>query len=228
MVNKYEEVDKYFIEKLVEEEDYLKKALLNNKINGLPPHDVSPSQGQFLKLLTKISKTKRILEIGTLGGYSTLWFASGLPKDGTVITLEFSDLHSQVAQENFDNSPFSGKIELLYGSAAESLTKLIAMGSEPFDLIFIDADKGNNPLYLNLCMKLSKPGTIIIGDNVVRDGAILEKNSEDERVIGIQKFLDIMSNSEHMVSTAVETVGIKGYDGFTMSLVTSIKKIKDI
>lgn len=220
-MSKYADVDQYFTELLINEEKLQKELLSNNSKYGLPPHDVSPSQGKFLSLLTKISKAERILEIGTLGGYSTLWFADALPDHGKIITLEYSSHHAKVATENFSQSPFLQKIELIEGPASESLKDLINRNSQPFDLIFIDADKENNPNYLELSLKLAKIGTIIIGDNIVRNGDVLDKNSNDNRVIGVQSFLKALSDSPHLDSTALETVGIKGYDGFSLSLVTS-------
>lgn len=218
----YAEVDHYFTEQFISEKTFLKELLANNSKHGLPPHDVSPSQGKFLALLTKIAKAKRILEIGTLGGYSTLWFAEALPTDGRIITLEYSNLHAKVANENFKNSPFQQKIDLIEGAASASLQHLIDENVEPFDLIFIDADKENNPVYLDLSLKLAKIGTIIIGDNIVRDGAVIDKYSQDKRVIGIQAFLKALADSPYLDSTALETVGMKGYDGFSLSIVHSI------
>lgn len=218
----YQAVDNYFSDQLVKEDPALKDLLEHNLKEGLPAHDVSPSQGKFLALLTKIAKADRVLEIGTLGGYSTLWFASALPAHGKVITLEYSEHHAHVARANFKNSPFAHKIKLIEGAAADTLQHLINDQTVPFDLIFIDADKENNSLYLGLSLQLAKVGTIIIGDNVVRDGQVLDENSPDSRVQGVRRFVSDLATSPYLDSTAIETIGIKGYDGFTISLVNSI------
>lgn len=217
----YQDVDRYFTDQLVKEDPSLKELLAHNLKEGLPAHDVSPSQGKFLALLTKIAKAERVLEIGTLGGYSTLWFASALPIHGKIVTLEYSAQHARVARDHFKNNPLAHKIELIEGAAADTLQHLIDRHTEPFDLIFIDADKENNSLYLELGLQLAKVGTIIIGDNVVRHGEVLNEDSPDGRVQGVRSFIHDLSTSPHLDSTALETVGLKGYDGFTISLVNS-------
>ncbi len=212
-------VDAYFIDKLIEKEAIFDQVLANNQKHGLPPHDVSPSQGKFLYLLSKIAKAQRILEIGTLGGYSTIWFAKALPQNGKIISLEFDQTHVKVAQENTKLAGFSDKIDIIVGPAAESLAQLVNENSLPFDLIFIDADKENNPLYLKYAQQLAKSGTIIIGDNVVRNGEVLSTESNDGRILGVRQFVDELATNQKLTSTAIETVGVKGYDGFTISIV---------
>ncbi|MGM0219788.1 hypothetical protein IGI43_002937 [Enterococcus sp. AZ126] len=212
-------VDDYFIEKLVENDPVFDQILANNQKHQLPPHDVSPSQGKFLYLLAKIKGAKRILEIGTLGGYSTLWFAKALDNDGQVISLEYDKKHAEVAQENLDFAGVSNRTTIIVGTASDSLKKMVHTQTAPFDLIFIDADKENNSVYLQYALQLSTPGTIIIGDNVVRDGAILDSSSSDGRVLGVRSFVDDLATSKTLTSTAIETVGVKGYDGFTISIV---------
>lgn len=212
-------VDDYFIEKLVENDPVFDQILANNQKHQLPPHDVSPSQGKFLYLLAKIKGAKRILEIGTLGGYSTLWFAKALGNDGQVISLEYDKKHAEVAQENLDFAGVSNRTTIIVGTASNSLKKMVQTQTAPFDLIFIDADKENNSVYLQYALQLSTPGTIIIGDNVVRDGAILDSSSSDGRVLGVRSFVDDLATSKTLTSTAIETVGVKGYDGFTISIV---------
>lgn len=212
-------VDAYFIDKLIEKEAIFDQVLANNQKHGLPPHDVSPSQGKFLYLLSKIAKAQRILEIGTLGGYSTIWFAKALPQNGKIISLEFDQTHTKVAQENTKLAGFSDKIDIIVGPAAESLAQLVNENSLPFDLIFIDADKENNPLYLKYAQQLAKSGTIIIGDNVVRNGEVLSTESNDGRILGVRQFVDELATNQKLTSTAIETVGVKGYDGFTISIV---------
>ncbi|ALS01534.1 methyltransferase [Enterococcus silesiacus] len=212
-------VDGYFIEKLVENDPIFDQILANNQKHQLPPHDVSPSQGKFLYLLTKIKSANRILEIGTLGGYSTLWFAKAIGNDGQVISLEYDKKHAEVASENLTIAGVSDKTTILVGAASDSLEKMVQAQTPAFDLIFIDADKENNSVYLNYALKLARPGTIIIGDNVVRDGAVIDQNSSDGRVIGVRSFVDDLASLPNLTSTAIETVGIKGYDGFTISIV---------
>ena len=212
-------VDAYFIDKLIEKEAIFDQVLANNQKHGLPPHDVSPSQGKFLYLLSKIAKAQRILEIGTLGGYSTIWFAKALPQNGKIISLEFDQTHAKVAQENTKLAGFSDEIDIIVGPAAESLAQLVNENSLPFDLIFIDADKENNPLYLKYAQQLAKSGTITIGDNVVRNGEVLSTESNDGRILGVRQFVDELATNQKLTSTAIETVGVKGYDGFTISIV---------
>lgn len=212
-------VDAYFIDKLIEKEAIFDQVLANNQKHGLPPHDVSPSQGKFLYLLSKIAKAQRILEIGTLCGYSTIWFAKALPQNGKIISLEFDQTHAKVAQENTKLAGFSDEIDIIVGPAAESLAQLVNENSLPFDLIFIDADKENNPLYLKYAQQLAKSGTIIIGDNVVRNGEVLSTESNDGRILGVRQFVDELATNQKLTSTAIETVGVKGYDGFTISIV---------
>lgn len=217
--NLFAAVDNYFIEKLVEKDSIFDQILSNNQKHHLPPHDVSPSQGKFLYLLAKIKGTKRILEIGTLGGYSTVWFAKALDADGQVISLEYNKKHADVAIENLMLANVSDKTTILVGPASTHLEQMVQEQVSPFDLIFIDADKENNSVYLHYALQLSMPGTIIIGDNVVRDGAVLDAQSTDGRVIGVRSFVDDLSTSAKLTSTAIETVGVKGYDGFTISIV---------
>lgn len=212
-------VDAYFIDKLIEKEAIFDQVLANNQKHGLPPHDVSPSQGKFLYLLSKVAKAQRILEIGTLGGYSTIWFAKALPQNGKIISLEFDQTHAKVAQENTKLAGFSDEVDIIVGPAAESLAQLVNENSLPFDLIFIDADKENNPLYLKYAQQLAKSGTIIIGDNVVRNGEVLSTESNDGRILGVRQFVDELATNQKLTSTAIETVGVKGYDGFTISIV---------
>lgn len=219
MDKKFAEVDNFFISKLVSNDKVLDKILENNSNKGLPAHDVSASQGQFLYLMSKMNKTKRILEIGTLGGYSTYWFAKSLPEDGHILSLEYNQLNAEVAAENLELAGVTEKTEIRVGLAADTLADLIEENVDSFDLIFIDADKENNSVYLKLALKLSHSGTVIIGDNIVRDGEIINEESTDTSVKGSQSFIDDLSRLENITSTAIETIGVKGYDGFTISLV---------
>lgn len=219
MSNTFSEVDNYFIEKFVGPDKVLENVLENNEKNKLPAIDVSPSEGKLLYLLTKMNKAKRILEIGTLGGYSTIWFARALPDDGIIFSLEFNEHHAKVARENIDNAGFSHCTNIIVGAAIDSMQTLIANDTEPFDLIFIDADKQNNPHYLDLSLQLSKPGTVIIGDNVVRGGDVINTESTNEGTRGVQKFNEQLAKTANVESIGFQTVGIKGHDGITLSIV---------
>ncbi|MDN4074149.1 O-methyltransferase [Fictibacillus terranigra] len=219
MEETWSNVDAYFNSKLHGADpdmDYILKA---NSEAGLPSIDVSPSQGKFLYLLAKLRGAKHILEIGTLGGYSSIWMARALPEDGKLITLEYSEKHAKVARENIRKAGLDEKIEVIVGPALESLPTLIGKGYSSFDLIFIDADKPNNPHYLKWALQLSKPGTLIIGDNVVRNGKVVEENSQDSSVQGSRALLDLLSTEPKIEATAMQTVGSKGYDGFVFGIV---------
>jgi predicted O-methyltransferase YrrM len=218
-MDKWEKNDLYIIENLIKEDDGLINALETSKINNLPDAEVSSAQGMFLYLIARIKNTKRILELGTLGGYSTIWLAKAVPDDGIVLSVEYVKTHADVAEKNIAYAGLSNKIKVLHGSAADVLNKMIADKEEPFDMIFIDADKPNYPIYLELSLKLSKPGTVIYGDNVVRDGELCNENNPDEKVIGVRNFVENLGKLDVIESTALQTVGIKGYDGFTLSIV---------
>ena len=212
-------VDSYFVEKLAPSDDALDKALEANLAAALPPHDVSPLQGKFLALLAKLVAAKRVLEIGTLGGYSTIWLARAMPDDGKVTSLELSPEFAAVARANLDRAGVADRVNVLVGPALESLARLHSEGVDPFDLIFIDADKPSNPKYLEWALRLARPGTLIIGDNVVRDGAVIDAACSDERVQGVRAFTDLLAFTPRVFSTALQTVGLKGWDGMTISLV---------
>jgi len=207
-------VDDYLEQKFNLGDEILDASLKNNFENNLPAHDVSPLQGQFLAIISRAMNAKRILEIGTLGGYSTIFFARALPKDGKIISLEIDAHHAKAAKENLEAAGQMQKCEIIIGEAKNSLAQLISKNEAPFDLIFIDADKPNNPIYLELALKLSHKGTLIIGDNVIRNGAIIEENSNDDKVIGIRKFFDMIEENKNLSATALQTIGIKGWDGF--------------
>jgi len=211
--------DLYLAEHLAEEDNALKNALSKSRGNNLPEWEVSATQGKFLYLLAKIKNAKRILEIGTLGGYSTIWLARAIPDDGVVVSLEYEELYANVSRKNIEYANLAHKVKIIHGAALESMNKMIAENEEPFDMIFIDADKPNNPNYLKLSLELSKSGTIIYGDNVIRDGQLCNTASNDENVIGVRQFITDMGISDKLESSALQTVGIKGYDGFTISVV---------
>ena len=188
---------------------------------GLPPHNVSPNQGKLLYLLPLIQKAGTILEIGTLGGYSTIWLARALSAGGRLITLEADPKHAEVAKANLMMAGLSHIVDLRLGLALDTLPQLQAEGYNSFDLIFIDADKSNNPSYLAWALTLSHAGSLIIADNVVRNRAMLDPNSADASTRGAQRFYEILAAEPRVTATAIQTVGSKGYDGFAMALVTA-------
>lgn len=208
-------VDDYFADLLAPSDAHLRTALIENNASGLPAHDVSATQGKMLALFARMVGAKRILEIGTLGAYSTIWMARALPAEGKVVTIEFSEKHAEVARRNIDRAGLSEVIDLHVGKALDILPTLTA----PFDMIFIDADKPNNPNYIRWALKLSRIGTVIIGDNVVRGGAVSDPNSDDANVKGVREFLEIIANEPRLDATAIQTVGEKGWDGFSLALV---------
>ena len=214
-------VDNYISENLVHPDQALNDTVQANTSAGLPSIDVAPNQGKLLYLLARIQRATRILEIGTLGGYSTIWLARALPSDGKLITLELDPTHANVAAANIQRAGLASLVDLRIGPALDSLARLHAEKPDPFDLIFLDADKPNNPNYLEWAIKLSRPGTIIIGDNVIRDGEILDPNHTDPRVIGTRTFLDRLGSHPRLDATALQTVGSKGCDGFALALVKS-------
>jgi predicted O-methyltransferase YrrM len=194
-------------------------VLERNRAHGLPAIDVSPLQGRFLNLVVRMCGARRVLEIGTLGGYSTIWIARALPAGGKVVTLELESTHAAVARENFATAGVSDKIDLHVGPALSSLERLGGDGFGPFDLVFIDADKPNNKSYLDWAMRLARSGTIIVCDNVIRDGAVIEAGSKDPNVQGARDVFSFFGHQETLQATALQTVGEKGYDGFAIAIV---------
>jgi predicted O-methyltransferase YrrM len=215
----WDAVDAYFTKSLVAPDAALDAALKANAEAGLPSIDVAPNQGKFLHLLALAKGARRILEIGTLGGYSTIWLARALPAGGCLVTLEVSPKHAQVARANLDRAGLAGVVEIRVGAAADSLAQLHREGAEPFDMIFIDADKPGNPVYLGWALKLAKVGTLIVTDNVVREGTIADAASEDPGVVGTRAMFEMMAAEPRLSATAIQTVGSKGYDGFALAVV---------
>jgi len=213
------DVDHYLVDTLQLSDAVLDATMAANTAANLPAIDVSPTQGSMLHLFARMVNARRILEIGTLGGFSTINMARALPQDGKLITLEFEPLHAKVAGANIAHAGLAAVVEIRVGPALESLPKLIAEGAGPFDLIFIDADKPNNPHYLDFALKLSHPGTLIVCDNIIREGEILDAQSPDDRVQGQRKLLEAMAANPRLTTTAIQTVGSKGYDGFAMAIV---------
>jgi predicted O-methyltransferase YrrM len=217
----WSEVDRYIGEQLVAEDSALAAAVTASIAAGLPPIAVSPAQGKLLHLLARIHGARRVLELGTLGGYSTIWLARALPADGRLVTLELEARYAEVAVASIDRAGVGGLVEVRVGPALDSLHALAAEGGEPFDLIFIDADKKNIPGYLGWALKLARVGTVILTDNVVREGAILDPASADPDVQGVRAMFDLMANEPRLSATAIQTVGSKGYDGFAIAVVVS-------
>jgi predicted O-methyltransferase YrrM len=212
-------VDEYLVSQLLPDDVFLDEALAHSNAAGLPPIAVAPNQGKLLELLARIQRSRRILEIGTLGGYSSIWLARSLPHDGTLLTLELEEKHAKVARENIERAGFGSVVEVRVGPAADSLRTLIDEGTEPFDFVFIDANKEDYPEYLELSVQLSRAGTVIVADNIVRNGEVANAKSEDELVQGVQKFIAAASSHARLDGTAVQTVGAKGYDGFALLIV---------
>jgi predicted O-methyltransferase YrrM len=212
-------VDQYINDQLVPSDPVLDAALDACTAAELPAISVTPSLGKLLQLLARLVDAKNILEIGTLGGYSTIWLARALPAGGRVITLEADAKHAKVACKNIARAGLADVVELREGKALDTLPELAAEGLEAFDLIFIDADKSNNPHYFDWALRLSHKGTLIIVDNVVRDGAVIEADSTDPNIQGVRRLFEILAAEPRVVSTALQTVGSKGYDGFVIALV---------
>jgi predicted O-methyltransferase YrrM len=212
-------VDDYLVTLLSPPDEALTAALVDSDAAGLPSIAVAPNQGKMLELLAKATGAQRILEIGTLGGYSTISLARALGVDGALITLELEDKHALVARANIERAGLGDVVTVRVGPAADSLRSLVAQEEETFDFIFIDADKEGYPEYLELSLALAHPGTLIVADNVVRDGEVANPDSTDERVRGVRLFLELAAADPRVSATAVQTVGSKGYDGFALLLV---------
>jgi predicted O-methyltransferase YrrM len=214
-------VDDYFTSLILQPDTVLDNALQASVKASLPAINVTPTQGKLLHLLARIHHARTILEIGTLGGYSTIWLARALPSDGELVTLELEPKNAEVALSNITQAGLDHIVEIRIGRAVETLVKLETEGHGPFDMIFIDADKPSNPEYFAWALKFSRPGSVIIIDNVVRDGKVADPNSEDPSVRGVQRVMEIISAEPRVSCTAIQTVGGKGYDGFAIALVLS-------
>lgn len=215
------DVDRYFSAALLAPDPDLAQTLEANAAAGLPPHDVSPLQGKLLQLLVQIQGARTILEIGTLGGYSTLCMAKVLPRDGRIVTLEADPRHAEVARANLRRAGCADRVDLRVGRALDTLPRLEAERAGPFDLFFIDADKPSNPDYLAWALRLARPGSVIIADNVVRDGHVIDPASTNASVAGVRRFMELLAAEPRVNATAVQTVGVKGYDGFVIGRVTA-------
>jgi predicted O-methyltransferase YrrM len=212
-------VDAYMTGQLLPADPALEEAIKSSAAAGLPSIAVSPAQGKLLYLLARMIKARRILEIGTLGAYSTIWLARALPADGRMITLEYEARHATVARSNLARAGLSDKVEVIVGPALETLPQLESSDRGPFDLFFIDADKPATADYFAWSMKLSRPGSVIVVDNVVRKGAVTNTNSTDEDVQGVQRCLAMMAREPRIDATVIQSVGTKGYDGLAIGIV---------
>jgi predicted O-methyltransferase YrrM len=216
---KWTEVDRYFVDLLVPADAALEEALRASVVAGLPAINVAPNQGKLLQILAQVHGARKILEVGTLGGYSTIWLARALPVGGRLITLEADPVHAEVARANLARAGFSGVVEVRLGRASDTLPQIAAEGLGPFDFIFIDADKVGYPEYFGWALKLSRKGTVIIADNVVRNGAVSDPASADASVQGVRRFNQLLAAERRVSATAIQTVGSKGYDGFAIAVV---------
>jgi predicted O-methyltransferase YrrM len=212
-------VDHYITNTIVMPDESLRAALKRSEDAGLPAISVSPGQGKLLMQLAMIRGAKNVLEIGTLGGYSTIWLARGMAPGGKLITLEAEKRHADVARKNLDDAGVGAIVEIILGSALQSLPKLEKQGRGPFDLIFVDADKSSLPEYFQWAMKLSRSGSVIVIDNVVRKGEVLDTSGRDASVAGVRRMNELIAAEERACATTIQTVGHKGYDGFTMVVV---------
>ncbi|GHE67703.1 O-methyltransferase [Streptomyces thermocarboxydus] len=216
-------VDDYFTERLLgdDPDDALTAALRDSDAAGLPPIAVSPLQGKLLQLLARIQGARRVLEIGTLGGYSTIWLGRALPADGHLVTLEYDPRHAEVAVRNIARAGLAEQVEVRVGPALESLPKLADEQPPPFDLVFIDADKANNPHYVEWALRLTAAGSLIVLDNVVRGGRVADPDNTDPDVLGTRAALEMFGTHPRLDATAVQTVGVKDHDGFALARVVS-------
>jgi len=212
-------VDAYFEEKLLPADPILKEALRASAAAGLPEIQVSPNQGMLLHLLAKAQGSRRILEVGTLGGYSTIWLARALPSDGRLVTLELNPVHAHVARANLARAGLQDKVEIRLGPAIDSFSTLVAEKWGPFDLAFIDADKPNTPAYFDWSLKLARSGSLIVVDNVVRRGELANASSTDPNVQGMRRLVDALATERRVQASGIQTVGAKSYDGFILARV---------
>ncbi|MFJ2372277.1 O-methyltransferase [Streptomyces sp. NPDC087769] len=217
---RWTEVDDYFNGLLVGPDEALDAAVEASDGAGLPAMQVAANQGKLLNLLARLQGARTVLEIGTLGGYSTIWLARALPEGGKVVTLEADPAYAEVARANIERAGLADVVEIRVGRALDTLPELAAEGYGPFDVVFIDADKPSNPDYLAWSLKLTRPGSLIVADNVVRDGEVVDGTSDDPKVQGVRRFTELVAAEPTLSATALQTVGSKGYDGLMMALVT--------
>jgi len=214
-------VDSYFEEALHLNDPVLDHALARSREAGLPPHEVAPNQGRLLQIFAQMARARRILEIGTLGGYSTIWLARALPPGGRLLSLERDPACARVARRNLETAGLGACTEIIEGDARDSLRRLVAEGAPPFDLIFLDADKADNPHYLAAVLALARDGTVIVGDNIIRGGRIADPAAAGQPdVRGARDFLEALGRDLRLTATAIQTVGSKGWDGFSLAVVS--------
>ncbi len=218
-LDRWQQVDRYLGEALVPEDAALRDAVAASDAAGLPAIQVAPNQGRMLELLARALGARRILELGTLGGYSTIWLARGLAPGGRVVTIEYDSHHAEVARATFARAGLADTVDLRVGAAVEVLPRLAAEGGEPFDLVFVDADKASLPEYFTWSLRLARPGALIIVDNVVREGEVADASSADPAVRGVRRMNELIAAESRVSATAIQTVGGKGYDGFALILV---------
>lgn len=220
-------VDAFVQEQLFEDEPVLAAALARSQEAGLPTLAISPGEGRFLELLVRMTQSRRLLELGTLGGYSAIWLARGLPEDGFLLSLEKDSRYADVARRNIAAAGLGDRVEVRVGDASEALRQLRSEGAPPFDLVFLDADKRSNPVYLKGALALARPGTVIVADNVVRGGAILDPCAEDQAlgeggIEGLRRFFALLGAEPGVTATVIQTVGAKGHDGFAIARVERV------
>ena len=224
MESTWHAVDEYFEQKLALNDPALGAALADSQAEGLPAINVTPAAGKLLALLAQSINARRILEVGTLGGYSTIWMARALPADGELVTLEISRHHAAVAQRNLDRARLADRVRIVVAPATDSLRQMISERVESFDLVFIDADKERNLEYFEAALALTHPGSLIIVDNVVREGAVVEADSSDTMVQGVRRLVDRVVDERRVSATVIQTVGGKGYDGFLLARVIDVAR----
>ncbi len=215
----WSDVDAYLVDELVKQDDALLAARSSAREHGLPPIEVAPNQGAFLALVTRIAHARRVLEVGTLAGYSAIWFARAVGAGGRVTTVELDPRHAAVARENFERAGVADLVDVEVGPALDVLARLAEQGVEPYDVVFIDADKANMPAYLELTLRLVRAGSVIVGDNMVRSGAVIDQSNNDPEVQGVRDFLHAIGTDPRLDGTALQTVGSKGWDGFAIAVV---------
>ena len=216
----WEAVDTYIGDLLVNEDDGLRAVHEANAAGGLPAIDVAPNQGKLLHLLARLAGARTVLEIGTLGGYSTIWLARAVGPQGRVVTLEFAPHHAEVARTNLERAGVGDRVEIRVGRAVDTLPTVESDGIGPFDLVFIDADKKGTAEYVRWAVRLGRPGTVVVLDNAIWDGAVADRDSTDPDALGVRAGLEVMAQDPRLDATAIQTVGVKGWDGFALAIVT--------
>lgn len=212
-------VDHYISQMLAPEDEVLKETIKSLDDANMPQISVTANQGKFLQVIARMCNAKRVLELGTLAGYSTIWMARSLPESGKIVTVEFDPRHANVAKQNIEKAGLSDKVDIRVGKAMDILVQLKEAKEEPFDLIFIDADKPPYAEYFEMALTLSRSGTVIICDNVIREGKVLDEHSDDDRVVGVQRLNKMLASNENVTATILQTVGVKEYDGMAIAVV---------